>query len=231
MTESQRDVIVIGGGIIGLAAALEITVRFPRLRLLVLEKERRVGQHQSGHNSGVIHSGVYYRPGSLKAKLCVEGARAMIQFCREHGIAHQVCGKVIVATSDAELPRLEELRQRGEANGIDGLRFLVPEELHDIEPYANGIRALAVPSTGITDYAKVCDKFAELIVARGEITLSTKVTGLKRNPQEVIVQTDRGEFVAKAIINCAGLFSDRIAKMAGDKPDLAIFPFAANITI
>src|SRR5579862_5259518 len=225
MTESQRDVIVIGGGIIGLAAALEITVRFPRLRLLVLEKERRVGQHQSGHNSGVIHSGVYYRPGSLKAKLCVEGARAMIQFCREHGIAHQVCGKVIVATSDAELPRLEELRQRGEANGIDGLRFLVPEELHDIEPYANGIRALAVPSTGITDYAKVCDKFAELIVARGEITLSTKVTGLKRNPQEVIVQTDRGEFVAKAIINCAGLFSDRIAKMAGDKPDLAIFPF------
>jgi len=225
MTESQRDVIVIGGGIVGLAAALEITVRFPRLRLLVLEKERRVGQHQSGHNSGVIHSGVYYRPGSLKAKLCVEGARAMIQFCREHGIAHQVCGKVIVATSDAELPRLEELRQRGEANGIDGLRFLVPEELHDIEPYANGIRALAVPSTGITDYAKVCDKFAELIVARGEITLSTKVTGLKRNPQEVIVQTDRGEFVAKAIINCAGLFSDRIAKMAGDKPDLAIFPF------
>lgn len=225
MGESQRDLIVIGGGIVGLAAAFEITRRFPRLRLLVLEKENRVGQHQSGHNSGVIHSGVYYKPGSLKAQLCVEGARAMIQFCREHDIPHQICGKVIVATSNDELPRLEELRRRGEANGIHGLRFLSPEELHDIEPYANGIRALAVPSTGITDYAKVCEKFAELISTRGEVALSTKVTGLRPNPQDVVVQTDRGEFVARAIINCAGLFSDRIARMAGEKPDLAIFPF------
>ena len=225
MSESRHDVIVIGGGIVGLATALEITTRFPRLRLLVLEKESGVGRHQSGHNSGVIHSGVYYKPGSLKAKLCVEGARAMIQFCRDHGIPHQVCGKVIVATSDAELPRLEELHRRGEANGLNGLRFLGQEELHDIEPYARGIRALAVPSTAITDYAKVCEKFAGLISARGEIRRSTKVTGLRRTPGEVVVQTDRGEFVANAVINCAGLFSDRIAKMVGDEPDLAIFPF------
>src|SRR5579863_7254009 len=138
MTESQRDVIVIGGGIVGLAAALEITVRFPRLRLLVLEKERRVGQHQSGHNSGVIHSGVYYKPGSLKAKLCVEGARAMIEFCREHGIPHQICGKVIVATDEEEFPRLEELHRRGEANGLTGLRLIGLEQLREIEPHASG---------------------------------------------------------------------------------------------
>lgn len=225
MSESRRDVLVIGGGIVGLAAALEITTRFPRLRLLMLEKESGVGQHQSGHNSGVIHSGVYYKPGSLKGRLCVEGARAMIQFCRDHGIPHRICGKVIIATSEAEFPRLEELRRRGEANGLNGLRFLSPEELHDIEPYASGIRALAVPSTAITDYAKVCEKFAGLISARGEIRLSTKVTGLRRTPGEVVVQTDRGEFVANAVINCAGLFSDRIAKMIGDEPDLAIFPF------
>lgn len=225
MGESQRDLIVIGGGIVGLAAALEIARRFPRLRFLVLEKESRVGQHQSGHNSGVIHSGVYYKPGSLKAKLCVEGARAMIQFCRDHDIPYQLCGKVIVATRNHELPRLEELCRRGEANGVNSLRFLGPEELHDIEPYANGIRALAVPSTGITDYAKVCEALAGLIKARGEIALSTKVTGLRSNPEEVIVQTDRGEFAAKGIINCAGLFSDRIAEMAGVKPDLTILPF------
>src|SRR5271169_7117118 len=123
MTDSRYDVVIVGGGIVGLAVALEITQRFPRLRLLLLEKEDRVGRHQSGHNSGVIHSGVYYKPGSQKAKLCVAGAAAMVEFCREHGLPHEVCGKVIVATTEAELPRLEELRQRGEANGLTGLRL------------------------------------------------------------------------------------------------------------
>src|SRR5580704_12593972 len=136
MTDSRHDIVIIGGGIVGLAVALEITKRFPRLRLLLLEKEDRVGRHQSSHNSGVIHSGTYYKPGSLKAKLCVEGARAMVQFCREHGIPHQVCGKVIVATEEEELSRLEELRRRGEANGLTGLRLIGTSELREIEPHA-----------------------------------------------------------------------------------------------
>src|SRR5579863_1233780 len=163
MTDSGRDVVIVGAGIVGLAVALEITKRFPRLGLLLLEKEDRVGQHQSGHNSGVIHSGVYYKPGSQKAKLCVEGARAMIEFCRAHDLPHQVCGKVIVATHQDEFPRLEELKHRGEANGLTGLRRIDEDELREIEPHAGGMRALVVPSTGITDYAKVCEKYAELI--------------------------------------------------------------------
>src|ERR1700728_1851708 len=167
MTESGYNVILVGGGIVGLAVALEITQQFPRLRLLLLEKEQHVGRHQSGHNSGVIHSGVYYKPGSLKARLCVTGAAAMVGFCREYGIAHQICGKVIVATREQELPRLEQLRRQGEANGLSGLRSIGPEELRQLEPHASGLRALVVPSTGITDYAAVCEKYAEIITQRG----------------------------------------------------------------
>ena len=227
MTDSRYDVIVIGGGIVGLAVALEITKRYPRLRLLLLEKEDRVGQHQSGRNSGVIHSGTYYKPGSLKAKLCVEGARAMIDFCHEHGIPHQVCGKVIVATHEQEFPRLEELRRRGEANGLTGLRLVDPEELHDIEPHARGLRALVVPSTAITDYAAVCLKYAELIrLQSGTILTSTAVTGLRRPlANEVAVETTGSAFSTNYLINCAGLFSDRICRMAGEKSDVIIVPF------
>ena len=173
MTDSRYNVVIIGGGVVGLGVGLEITRRFPQLRLLLLEKEDRVARHQSGHNSGVIHSGVYYKPGSMKARLCVTGAAAMVEFCREHGIAHEVCGKVIVATHADELPRLEELRKRGEANGLAGLRMIGAEELREIEPHATGIQALVVPSTGITDYAKVCEKYAELIAARGGTVLTS----------------------------------------------------------
>ena len=181
MTDSRHDITIIGGGIIGLAVALEITQRFPRQRLLLLEKENRVGQHQSSHNSGIIHSGIYYKPGSLKAKLCVQGARAMVEFCRANGIAHEVCGKVIVATHKDEFPRLEELRRRGEANGLAGMQSIGPERLREIEPHASGLRALVVPSTGITDYAAVCAKYAELIQAQGGIIrTSAAVTGLRR---------------------------------------------------
>jgi L-2-hydroxyglutarate oxidase LhgO len=226
MIETRYNVVIVGGGIVGLAVALEITRRFPRLRLLLLEKEDRVGRHQSGHNSGVIHSGVYYKPGSLKAKLCVTGAAAMVEFCREHGIPHQVCGKVIVATHEDEFARLEELRRRGEANGLAGLRFIGPDELHDVEPHASGLRSLLVPSTGITDYAAVCDKYAELISAQGgTIFASTPVIGLKRHAGEIVVETTRGAFSAASLINCAGLFSDRIARMAGDDPQVMIVPF------
>ena len=144
MTDSRHNIIVVGGGAVGLGVALEIARRFPRLRLLVLEKEDGVARHQSGHNSGVIHSGVYYKPGSLKARLCVAGAAAMVEFCREHGIPHEVCGKVIVATQEEEIPRLEQLRQRGEDNGLRGLRVIGPEELREIEPHAAGRKALLV---------------------------------------------------------------------------------------
>jgi L-2-hydroxyglutarate oxidase len=226
MTDSRCDVIIVGGGIVGLAVALEITKRFPRLRLLLLEKEDRVGRHQSGHNSGVIHSGVYYKPGSQKALLCVEGARAMIEFCRTHAIPHQICGKVIVATHEEEFPRLEELRRRGEANGLFGLQMIGPEQLREVEPHASGLRALIVPSTGITDYAMVCEKYAELIrVQGGTILTSTPVTGLRNLTDELVVETSGAAFSTTYLINCAGLFSDRIAGMAGGKLDVIIVPF------
>jgi (S)-2-hydroxyglutarate dehydrogenase len=226
MADSRYDVIIIGGGVVGLAVGLELTKRFPDVRLLLVEKESHVGQHQSGHNSGVIHSGVYYKPGSLKAKLCVEGARAMVAFCREQDIPCHICGKVIVATDETEFPRLEELHRRGVANGLAGLRMLEPEELREIEPHASGLRALAVPSTGITDYLKVCQKYAEIIPARGGmIKTSTTVTGIKVNSTEVAVETNRGAFTTAFLVNCAGLFSDRISRMAGEERDLTIVPF------
>ena len=226
MADSQYNVIIIGGGVVGLGVALEITRRFPKLRLLLLEKEDRVARHQSGHNSGVIHSGVYYKPGSMKARLCVSGAAAMVEFCREHGVAHEVCGKVIVATLPDELPRLEELRRRGEANGLVGLRMIGPEELREIEPHATGLQALVVPSTGITDYARVCEKYAELIAGNGGTVLtSVAATGIRRMPGEIVVESSKGAFSAGAMINCGGLFSDRISRMAGDDPGVMIVPF------
>ena len=226
MADTRYNVIVIGAGIVGLAVALEITRRFPRLSLLVGEKEDRVACHQSGHNSGVIHSGVYYKTGSLKARLCVAGAAEMVEFCREHDIAHNVCGKVIVATSQNELPRLEELRQRGEANGVVGLRLIGAEELKEIEPHARGLRALVVPSTAVTDYAAVCEKYAMLIAAQGgTILTSAAVTRIKRQADEIITETRRGVFCTKYLINCAGLFSDRVSRMAGDEPEVIIVPF------
>jgi L-2-hydroxyglutarate oxidase LhgO len=226
MTDSRHDVTIIGGGIVGLAVALEITKRFPRLRLLLLEKENRVGLHQSSHNSGVIHSGIYYKPGSLKATLCVEGARAMIEFCRAHDIPHQVCGKVIVATHAAELPRLDELRRRGEANGLTGVQCIGPEQLGEIEPHSSGLRAVVVPSTAITDYAAVCSKYAELIQTQGgTIRTSTAVTGLRQLTGEIVVETNGPAFSTTFLVNCAGLFSDRISRLAGEEPNIMIVPF------
>ncbi len=226
MTDSRYNVIIIGGGVVGLGVGLEITRRFPGKRVLLLEKENRVARHQSGHNSGVIHSGVYYKPGSLKARLCVAGAAAMVEFCREHGIPHKVCGKVIVATAEEEVPRLEGVRKRGEANGLTGLRLIGPEELREIEPNAAGLRALVVPSTGITDYAVVCEKYAELITANGgTVKTSAAATSIRRSANEIVVETSQGVFRTNALINCAGLHSDRISRMAGDDPGVMIVPF------
>jgi (S)-2-hydroxyglutarate dehydrogenase len=226
MTDSQYDVLIIGAGIVGLGVAVEITRRFPRQRLLVLEKEGRIARHQSGHNSGVIHSGVYYKPGSLKARLCVRGAAAMVEFCHEHGIPHNVCGKVIVATRREELSGLAELKKRGEANGLTGLRVINSEQLREIEPHATGLQALAVPSTGTTDYALVCQKYAELIAANGGTVLtSAGARGIIRQTSEIVVETARGAFSTNFLINCAGLHSDRISRMAGDDPGVMIVPF------
>ncbi|HEY4903869.1 MAG TPA: L-2-hydroxyglutarate oxidase [Candidatus Sulfotelmatobacter sp.] len=226
MPDSHFNLVIVGAGVVGLATALEVTRRFPHLSLLVLEKEDRVARHQSGHNSGVIHSGVYYKPGSQKARLCVAGAAAMVEFCREHGIPHNICGKVIVATDESELPRLEELRQRGEANGLAGLRMAGAGELREIEPYASGLRALVVPSTGITNYAAVCEKYAEMISAGGSTILtSSPVTAIRRMPNEIVVETPGKVLSADFVINCAGLFSDRISRMAGDDPGITIVPF------
>lgn len=220
------DLVIIGGGIVGLSVAMAMTRSFPRLRLLLVEKENGLARHQTGHNSGVIHSGIYYKPGSVKARTCVEGAAAMVAFCREHGIPYRICGKVIVAATADELPRLEDLRQRGEANGISGLRMLTPEELREIEPHCGGVRALHVPGTGITDYVAVSEKYAELSTSQGgEIRTGCAVRGVSKSSQELAIETSAGAFQTRFAINCAGLHSDRVSAMAGNKPQVRIVPF------
>jgi (S)-2-hydroxyglutarate dehydrogenase len=222
----RYDIVVIGGGVVGLSVAREATRQFPRMRVVVVEKEAKVGSHQSGHNSGVIHSGVYYKPGSMKARMCVAGAAAMVEFCREHGVPYEICGKVIVATSEDELPRLRNLLERGQANGVLGLRLLGREELREIEPHATGVAALQVPGTGVTDYAKVCETYAELITTQGgEVRTSTEVSGIRHNTSGTMVETTAGTLHAQFVINCAGLFSDRISRMAGETPGVRIIPF------
>src|ERR1017187_6828473 len=220
------DIAVIGGGIVGLSFAMQVGERFPRLRVLVLEKEAGVARHQTGHNSGGIHSGFYCRAGSLKARLCVAGAREMVEFCARHGIPHEVCGKLIVATSQVEASRLDDLFTRGTANGLTGLRLLDEAAMRKIEPHVGGLRALHVPSTGITDYAMVTAKYAEIAVGRGvEVRTSAGVTGFDNSRSEVVVRTRAGEFGARYVVNCAGLYSDRVAQLAGHDPGMMLVPF------
>ena len=221
------DVAIIGGGIVGLATGLKILERDPAKKICVLEKEPQVGAHQTGNNSGVIHSGLYYKPGSAKAKTCVEGARRMVEFCKTHNIAHEICGKVVVATNDAELPALAELLRRGQANGVAGIVEIGPERLREIEPHVAGIKALWVPGTGIVDYVAVAKKYAELIAkAGGTVRTSTRATGIRRSSDgEEIISTNNGEIRAKLIVNCGGLLSDRVARMGGADPGAKIVPF------
>jgi len=226
MAASKFDLLIIGGGIIGLATAMEATRRFPRRKVLVVEKEDRVAAHQTGHNSGVLHSGLYYKPGSLKAKTCVEGAAAMVAFCREHGLPLDICGKVVVATRDEELPALEELFRRGTANGVPNLAIIGGERLREIEPHSAGLRALHVPGTGILDYVVVAEKIAEIVAKQGgEVRTGTTALGLLRRGTEIMVETTKGAFAARSVINCAGLHSDRIARLAGAQTDSIIVPF------
>lgn len=209
-----------------MATGLEFTCRFPGISLAIIEKESAVACHQSSHNSGVIHSGIYYKPGSLKAKLCVEGREALLRFCNENAVPYDICGKVIVATKESELPQLDELYRRGNKNGLNGLRMVTPNEIREIEPYAAGIRGIQVPSTGIVDYAKVAEKYAELIATRGgTILLSHEVTAMKSSSGNTIVETTHGPIHAKLVINCAGLQSDRVSRMGNAKLDLTIVPF------
>lgn len=222
----QAEVVIIGAGIVGLATGLELTSRFPGISLAIVDKEAVIAGHQTGHNSGVIHSGIYYKPGSLKARLCVEGAAALLRFCNENAVPYEVCGKVIAATDESELPRLEELYSRGVQNGLSGLRLLAAEEIQELEPYATGIRGIHVPGTGIVDYAKVAEAYARLIAERGgTIHLSHEVIGLKRSDGNTLVETTRGTIQAKLVVNCAGLQSDHVSRMANAKLNLTIVPF------
>ncbi|HZD41363.1 MAG TPA: L-2-hydroxyglutarate oxidase [Terriglobales bacterium] len=207
------DVTIMGAGIVGLATAMKLAEAYPRTKLLVLEKESRLASHQTGHNSGVIHSGIYYKPGSLKARTCVAGRTALLEFCDQHGVPYELCGKVIVATSDHELPRLEELQRRSLANGLKGVELIGYERLKELEPYATGIRALHVPATGIIDYTKVAEAYAaEIHAAGGAIRTSSRVAGIIMARGEIILQTASGDYRTMHVINCCGLYSDVIAR-------------------
>jgi L-2-hydroxyglutarate oxidase len=205
---------------------MEVTRRFPVVRLILVEKEPEIARHQTGHNSGVIHSGVYYKPGSIKARTCVEGASAMVEFCRNHNVPLQICGKVIVATRAEEFPKLNELWQRGQQNGVPGLRLINQDELRTIEPHCSGVRALHVPTAAITNYALVCQKYADLVHTQGgQIRTRCEVLGFRRRGPDNLVETTQGTFAARYVLNCAGLQSDRISVLAGEKTDLQIVPF------
>lgn len=224
--ETHYDFLVIGGGIVGLATAVELGSCFPHKKIAVVEKEAKLAMHQTGHNSGVIHSGIYYRPGSLKAKMSVAGATRMKQFCQEHHVPMNVIGKVIVATQISELEKLEEVYQRGLANGVPGLELINHERLAEIEPYVKGIQAIWVPSTAIVDYVAVCHKFAAIIKDRGgTIFLDEKVTHIEVKDEEVQVHTNRGIHHSRYLLNCAGLHSDKVARLAGQEPQVRIIPF------
>jgi L-2-hydroxyglutarate oxidase len=217
---------IIGGGLVGLATAWRILQRSPKAKVVLLEKEAGVGRHQSTHNSGVLHCGLHYRPGSHKARLAVAGVRQMVQFCRENDVPHDVCGKLVVATDEAQVTRLRTLHQRGEANGLSGLRWLTPTEFRQIEPHAAGLAALHVPEEGIADYAKVVETLARKIREMGgTIQTDSKVTALKRRGNEWILSTPRGEVTAQFVINCAGLHSDRVCRSAGERTDLKTVAF------
>jgi L-2-hydroxyglutarate oxidase LhgO len=226
MASDKYDIAVIGGGILGVATAMQISKRYPRYRVGVLEKETELAAHQTGHNSGVIHSGIYYAPGSLKAKNCVSGARELMQFCDENEIEYELCGKVIVATSEEELPRLDELYRRGTANSVPGLAMIDTARLRELEPHAAGIKALHSPNTGIIDYTRVTKAYASHLQKNGgEILLGTRLERIDQRGDSINLSTSRGDIEAGHVINCAGLYADVIARMMGHKGGIRIVPF------
>lgn len=225
MSSGEYDIALIGGGIVGLATAVALSERFPDVRLAVIEKESRLASHQTGHNSGVIHAGIYYKPGSYKARLCVEGARLMKAFCEANGVRYENCGKVIVATTDAERPRLMMLYERGTANGVAGLTLIEPAQLRDIEPHARAVAALHSPTTAIVDYSQVAQAMAVQLESRGvAIRTGTRVHAIRQG-QQLTIESSVGTVTARNLINCAGLHADTVARMMGVDPDVQIIPF------
>jgi L-2-hydroxyglutarate oxidase len=219
------DFAIIGGGIVGLATGLALLRRNPKARLVILEKEERWGAHQTGHNSGVLHSGIYYAPGSYKARLCHAGRTSMVAFCREHGIRHEICGKVIIATEAGEIPRLEKLRERAAANGVE-IRGLTPEQVREIEPEVRCVAGLAVPGTGIVDFRQVSEKMAELLRKSGaDLRLGATVRSIRVSGNGYAIESDAGVVDVHFLVNCAGLHSDRIVEMSGMKAPARIVPF------
>jgi len=223
---SSQRVIIIGGGLVGLGTACKLSRRCPSVRITVLEKENKVCAHQSGHNSGVLHAGLYYKPGSLKARLAVSGIRELVAFCRQHNVPHEICGKLVVAVDESEVPRLRDLHDRGAKNGLEGLRFLNREQMLEIEPHVGGVAALHVPQEGIVDYEKVCEAMqTELESAGGSVVLGAEVTALELKNGEWRIGTTAGDQAADFVINCAGLQCDRVSMLAGEKRDVRIVPF------
>ena len=228
---SESDVLIVGGGIVGLATAYQLTRLHPDLSVVVLEKEERVAAHQTGHNSGVLHSGIYYKPGSLKAINCREGKLAMEAFCRQHDIAHDVCGKVIVAVQDKELPALERIFERGQKNGVR-CEMIGRERLAELEPHSAGIKAIHVPEAGIVNYREVCDRLAALVNQHGgHVLTGTRVTRVDQRADEVIVESTSGTYAAKYMVNCAGLHCDRVTKLTGQDPESRIVPFRGEFYV
>jgi (S)-2-hydroxyglutarate dehydrogenase len=221
-----HDVTIVGGGILGLATAYRLLQARPQLKILLLEKEARLAAHQTGNNSGVLHSGLYYKPGSEKARLSVSGLKEMVAFCQQHAIAHEICGKIVVATEPDELPRLDNLWERGQANGLLGLRKLNPSQIKEIEPHATGLAAIHVPQEGIVDYPGVCEKLGELIRhAGGEIKLNARVEKILPAASGWIVETSAGSFPTRLVVTCGGLHADRLVRAAGQTPVAKIVPF------
>src|SRR5712692_8839661 len=223
------DLVVVGAGIVGLASARELLHRHPQLRVAVLDKEPVIGRHQTGHNSGVIHSGIYYAPGSLKARLCVQGSRELYAYCAERGIPTDRCGKVIVAADTTELPRLEELYRRGTTNGVEGLELIGPERLREIEPNCVGVRAIWSPNTGIIDFDQVAAAYADDVqAAGGEILLGHAVRRIARRRDGVTLRTTAGDVPARHVVACAGLYADRVARLTGAPKEPPIVPFRGD---
>ena len=222
----QKDIIIVGGGIVGLATALKIMQQNPALKVLLIEKEKELAKHQTGNNSGVIHSGLYYKPGSLKARNCIHGYNLLVDFCRQHDIPFELCGKIVVATEERELPLLQNLYDRGQQNGLTGLRMLEAAALREYEPHVNGIRGFFVPQTGIVDYKVVAEKYGEQFrLLGGEIILGERVIKVAPSRKQVAVETTGGTYHSRILINCAGLYSDKVARLASSSVDVKIIPF------